>query len=76
MRRPIPIGVEFYKEMVDGGYCYEDKTVLIKGILDGGAKANLFTRPRRFGKTLALNMLRVFFEDERDREGNRIDNSR
>ena len=75
MRRPIPIGVEFYKEMVDGGYCYVDKTVLIKGILDGGAKVNLFTRPRRFGKTLALNMLRVFFEDERDREGNRIDNS-
>lgn len=34
MRRPIPIGVEFYKEMVDGGYCYVDKTVLSKGILD------------------------------------------
>lgn len=75
MRRPIPIGIEFYKEMIDRNYCYVDKTMLIKNILDSGAKVNLFTRPRRFGKTLALSTLRVFFEDERDREGKRIDNS-
>lgn len=75
-RRPMPIGIEFYKKMVDGNYYYVDKTLLIKNILDGGALVNLFTRPRRFGKTLALSMLKVFFEDERDREGNRIDNSR
>ena len=76
MVRPIPIGIEFYKEMVDGDYCYVDKTMLIKGILDGGAKVNLFTRPRRFGKTLAISMLKAFFEDERDEKGNRIDNGR
>ncbi|MDE7298075.1 MAG: ATP-binding protein, partial [Lachnospiraceae bacterium] len=53
-----------------------DKTLLIRDILDAGAKISLFTRPRRFGKTLALSMLKAFFEDERDGDGNKIDNSR
>lgn len=74
-QRPIPIGIEFYKKMIDGKYCYVDKTMLVKNILDGGAAVNLFTRPRRFGKTLALSMLKVFFEDERDSMGDKIDNS-
>ncbi len=73
--RPVPIGIEFYKKMIDGNYCYVDKTMLVKNILDGGAAVNLFTRPRRFGKTLALSMLKVFFEDERDSMGNKVDNS-
>lgn len=75
MRRPIPIGIEFYKQMIDGNYYYVDKTLFIKEILDSGTKVSLFARPRRFGKTLALSMLKVFFEDERDRNGNKIDNS-
>ncbi len=69
------MGIEFYKRMIDGGYYYVDKTLLIKDILDSGAAASLFTRPRRFGKTLALNMLKVFLEDERDEKGRHIDNS-
>ena len=66
MKKRIPIGVEFYKEMVSKDYYYVDKTLLIKAILDAGAKVNLFTRPRRFGKTLALNMhLRWFPKSHR-----------
>ncbi len=76
MERPVPIGVEFYKKMMEGNYYYVDKTLLIKEILDVGASVSLFTRPRRFGKTLALSMLKTFFEDERDQEGNKIDNRR
>lgn len=75
MDRRIPIGIEFYKEMVQGRYYYVDKTLLIKEIFDSGAKVSLFTRPRRFGKTLAMTMLQAFFEDERDRFGEKIDNS-
>lgn len=75
MVKKVPIGIEFYKRMIDNDYYYIDKTLLIKEILDGGASVSLFTRPRRFGKTLALSMLKAFFEDERDETGNRIDNS-
>lgn len=74
MGKRIPIGIEFYKEMVDKDYYYVDKTLLIKDILDSGIKVGLFTRPRRFGKTLTLSMLKTFFEDERDRFGEKIDN--
>lgn len=73
--RPLPIGIEFYKEIINKDFYYVDKTLMVKAILDSTAKVSLFTRPRRFGKTLALNMLKVFFEDERDRKGVRIDNS-
>ena len=76
MKKRIPIGIEFYKEMIDKDYYYIDKTLLIKEILDSGAKVSLLTRPRRFGKTLAVTMLKDFFEDERDSNGNKIDNSR
>lgn len=74
MRRPIPIGIEFYKRMIDDGYYYIDKTLLIRDILDNRASVSLFARPRRFGKTLALSMLKAYFEDERDRRGEHIDN--
>lgn len=75
MDRRIPIGQEFYKKVIDGNYYYVDKTLLAKEILDKGASVSLFTRPRRFGKTLAMTMLHTFFEDERNREGEKIDNS-
>lgn len=64
MEKPIPIGIEFYKEMIDGGYYYVDKTLLIRDILKQGSKVMLFTRPRRFGKTLAQSTLQ-------NRRGNR-----
>lgn len=74
-KQPVSIEIENYKEIVDKSYYYVDKTLLIKEILDKGGKVNLFTRPRRFGKTLALSMIRTFFEDERDIYGEKIDNS-
>lgn len=59
--RPLPIGVSDFKEAVSDFY-YVDKTLMIKDFLDSRAKVTLFTRPRRFGKTLNMDMLRVFFE--------------
>ena len=60
--KPIPIGVENFKEIITSDYYYTDKTLLIRDLLDSGAKVSLFTRPRRFGKTLNMSMLRYFFE--------------
>ncbi len=58
---PLPIGVSDYKELVTK-YYNVDKTLMIKDFLDSIPKVSLFTRPRRFGKTLNMDMLRVFFE--------------
>ena len=58
---PLPIGVSSYKRAVDE-YYYVDKTLMIKDILDEKPVVSLFTRPRRFGKTLNMDMLRTFFE--------------
>ncbi|MCD8094567.1 MAG: AAA family ATPase, partial [Ruminococcus sp.] len=60
--KPIPIGVEDFKRLVDDGYYFVDKTLFIKEILDRKGAVNLFTRPRRFGKTLNISMLQRFFE--------------
>ena len=61
MRRPLPVGVSDFRDACSN-YYYVDKTMLIKDFLDERAKVSLFTRPRRFGKTLNMDMLRVFFE--------------
>ena len=74
-QKAISIGIESYKEIVDRPYYYVDKTLLIKDLLDNGTLVSCFTRPRRFGKTLALSMLKTFFELEMDSKGNVIDNS-
>lgn len=60
-RLPLPIGISDFKEAVSS-YYYVDKTLMIKEFLDEIPKVSLFTRPRRFGKTLNMDMLRVFFE--------------
>ena len=73
-RKLIPIGIENFKEFKERNYYYVDKTRMVKDIIDNGGKVNLFTRPRRFGKTLILSMIRTFFEDERDKAGRKIDN--
>ena len=75
IRKAIPIGVESYKEMIGSDYYYIDKTLLIMDLLTQKSKVTLFTRPRRFGKTLAQSMLRTFFEEEIDIEGKVVDNS-
>lgn len=74
MRKAIPIGYEDFKEIIDKNLYYVDKTRMIGELSDRGGKVNLFTRPRRFGKTLNLSMLRRFFEDERTAEGEKVDN--
>ena len=58
----LPTGIEDFKEIRTDGYYYVDKTALIEQVLDKRSKVTLFTRPRRFGKTLNMSMLRYFFE--------------
>lgn len=70
MKKVIPIGIDNFKEIITGRYYYVDKTPLIKELLDLTVKVNLFTRPRRFGKTLNLSMLQAFFENTGDEEEN------
>ncbi len=72
--KKIGIGYEKYKEFVDDNLYYVDKTLLIRDVIEKGGKVTLFTRPRRFGKTLALSMLKTFFEKEYDYDGNIVDN--
>ena len=69
-RKPLPIGVSDFKEIVENNYYYIDKTKLIEDILHYRAKVNLFTRPRRFGKTLNMSMIKYFF-DIKNKEENR-----
>ena len=70
MKKALPIGVDNFEKIRNEGYYYVDKTMLIKELLDLKGEVNLFTRPRRFGKTLNLSMLRYFFEDTGDGEKN------
>ena len=74
--KKIGIGYEDYREFIDRDMYYIDKTDFIRNIVSHGGKVSLFTRPRRFGKTLALSMLRTFFEKEYDRDGNIVDKRR
>ena len=60
--KPLPIGVEDFKRLVDNEYYFVDKTLMIKELLENKETVNLFTRPRRFGKTLNMSMLQRFFE--------------
>ena len=73
--KPLPIGIDNFEKLITRGYYFVDKTMLIKDLLDNKADVNLFTRPRRFGKTLNMSMLQYFFEDERNEsDGNKKDN--
>ena len=73
-RKKIPVGHEDLKEIIDKNLYFVDKSLMIKELLDGEGKVLLLTRPRRFGKTLNLSMLRRFFEDERTEKGEKVDN--
>ena len=74
LKKRIPIGIENYREIIERNYYYVDKTLLIKELMDQWTKVFLITRPRRFGKTLGLSTIQMFLEDERDRNGNKVDN--
>ena len=62
MRKKLPIGIENFGEFSTEGFYYVDKTPFIKELLQSWGKVNLFTRPRRFGKSLNMSMLKNFFE--------------
>lgn len=62
MQKKLPIGIENFEDMIKENYYYVDKTGLIKQLLNEHGLVNLFTRPRRFGKSLNMSMLKYFFE--------------
>ena len=62
MKKKLPMGIEDFKRIRSEGFYYVDKTGLIRDFLENEAYVNLFTRPRRFGKTLNMSMLKYFFE--------------
>ena len=62
MRKKLPIGIENFAEFSTENFYYVDKTLFIKELLQNWGKVNLFTRPRRFGKSLNMSMLKCFFE--------------
>ncbi len=74
-RVPLPVGIDDFEKLVTRGYYFIDKTNLIRDLLDFKGAVNLFTRPRRFGKTLNISMLQYFFEDMRNKDGAKIDNT-
>lgn len=65
--RKLPIGVEFFKDIRTEGFYYVDKTNFIKDLIDMRGSVNLFTRPRRFGKSLNMDMIKCFFETGADK---------
>ena len=74
--KPLPIGIDNFEMLITRGYYFIDKTLLIKDLLDNKASVNLFTRPRRFGKTLNISMIQYFFEDRYNGyDGSREDNA-
>lgn len=62
MHKPLPIGISDFKKVIEEGYAYVDKTLLIEELIEKGTKVALIPRLRRFGKTLNLSMVRYFFE--------------
>ena len=61
-KKRLPVGIENFEEIRSDGYYYVDKTAMMKELLQKRGKVNLFTRPRRFGKSLNMSMLKCFFE--------------
>lgn len=70
IRKPLPVGVDDFEKLIRNGYYYVDKTLFIRELLDKKGDVSLFTRPRRFGKTLTLSMLKCFFENTGSEERN------
>ena len=62
LKKKLPVGIEDFEEIRTEGFYYIDKTGLIRDLLNNWGKVNLFTRPRRFGKTQNMSMLKNFFE--------------
>ena len=73
--KKIPIGVENFKEIINNNYYYVDKTKFIEKILNDGSKIKLFTRPRRFGKTLNMSTIKHFFDIKNNEENRKLFNN-
>ena len=69
-KKAVPVGVENFERIIKDGYYYVDKSLLIEKMIENRTPVTLFTRPRRFGKTLNMSMLKYFFDVE-NKEGNR-----
>ena len=63
----LPIGIDDFQEIIQKGFVYLDKTLLVEEVLHQSAKVQLITRPRRFGKTLNMSMLAHFFDQRGQR---------
>ena len=72
--KKIPVGIEDFKEIINNNCYYVDKTKFIANILDDGSKVKLFTRPRRFGKTLNMSTLKYFFDIYNGKENKELFN--
>ncbi|WP_335970660.1 AAA family ATPase [Fusobacterium polymorphum] len=73
--KKIPIGVENFKEIINNNCYYVDKTKFIEKILNDGSKIKLFTRPRRFGKTLNMSTIKHFFDIKNNEENRKLFNN-
>ena len=71
-KKKLPIGLSDFKEVIEYDYYYFDKTKFIEKILEERSKVKLFTRPRRFGKTLNISMLKYFFDVENKEENKKL----
>lgn len=63
-KKRLPVGVENFEQLINDNYYYVDKTEMISELLRNGGMVNLFTRPRRFGKTLNMSMMEHFNGEE------------
>ncbi|WP_442486313.1 AAA family ATPase [Fusobacterium necrophorum] len=71
-RKKLPLGVADFRKAIQGQYLYMDKTSFIEEIMNDGAEVKLFTRPRRFGKTLNMSMLQYFFDIQNQEENAKL----
>ena len=71
-KKRLPIGISDFKEIIENNYYYFDKTKFIENLLEDGSKVKLFTRPRRFGKTLNMSMLKYFFDIKNKGENRKL----
>ena len=72
MKKKLPIGISDFKKIIDGNYYYFDKTELIKSIIGEPGEVKMFTRPRRFGKTLNMSMIKYFFDIQNKNENKKL----
>ena len=71
-KKAVPVGVENFERIIKDGYYYVDKSLLIEKMLENRTPVTLFTRPRRFGKTLNMSMLKYFFDVENKEENRKL----